>query len=52
MTAYDCSNEAYYGSQVKPEQILTSNAFSNPGVDRLRGGRAVSGAVGMMNNVT
>jgi lipid-binding SYLF domain-containing protein len=36
VTAYDGSNEAYYGSQVKPEQILTTNAFSNPGANRLR----------------
>jgi lipid-binding SYLF domain-containing protein len=36
VTAYDGSNEAYYGSQVKPEQILATNAFSNHGADRLR----------------
>jgi SH3 domain-containing YSC84-like protein 1 len=36
VAAYAGSNEAYYGSQVKPEQILTTNAFSNPGADRLR----------------
>jgi lipid-binding SYLF domain-containing protein len=36
VAAFDGSNEAYYGSPVKPEQILTTNAFSNPGAARLR----------------
>jgi lipid-binding SYLF domain-containing protein len=36
VSAADRSNETYYGSAVKPEQILTTNTFSNPGADRLR----------------
>ena len=36
VTAYDGSNKAYYGKPVKPEHILTTNTFSNPGADRLR----------------
>lgn len=36
VTAYDGSNEAYYGSRVTPEQILTTKGVSNPGADRLR----------------
>lgn len=36
VTAYGGSNEAYYGKPAKPEQILTTNAFSNSGANRLR----------------
>jgi SH3 domain-containing YSC84-like protein 1 len=36
VAAYDGSNKAYYGLPAKPEQILTTNMFSNSGADRLR----------------
>ena len=36
VNASDGSNEAYYGTSVKPEQILTTNAISNAAADRLR----------------
>ena len=44
VTAYDGSNEAYYGSRATPEQILTAKSVSNPGADRLRAliGRLIS----------
>ena len=36
VAAYDGSNKAYYGKPVKPDHILTTSTYSNPGADRLR----------------